>query len=86
MKTLLALLLISSCVDAASTNTAKHPMPAKAEQKEMRGLDQGKSKEPNALDKKEEDCDTKAKKPVEIMPEAISLSGNTGCSLDEAKP
>ena len=36
--------------------------------------------------KKEEDCDDKAKKPVEIKPETISLSGNTGCSLDEAKP
>ncbi len=31
-----------------------------------------------------EDCDDKAKKPVEIKPESISLSGNTGCSLDDA--
>ncbi len=31
-----------------------------------------------------EDCDEKAKKPVEIKPESISLSGNTGCSLDDA--
>jgi hypothetical protein len=31
-----------------------------------------------------EDCDDKAKKQVEIKPEAISLIGNTGCSLDEA--
>lgn len=36
------------------------------------------------LDKKEEDCDEKAKKPVEIKPESISLTGNAGCSLDEA--
>jgi hypothetical protein len=86
MKPLLALLLISSCVDAASTNTTKKPMPSQAEKKEMLGKDQGKAKEPNALDKKEEDCDTKAKKPVEITPESISLSGNTGCSLDEARP
>lgn len=34
--------------------------------------------------KKPEDCDDKAKKPIEIKPESISLSGNTGCSLDEA--
>jgi hypothetical protein len=34
------------------------------------------------LDK--EDCDEKVKKPIEIKPESISLSGNTGCSLDEA--
>ena len=31
-----------------------------------------------------EDCDDKAKKPVEIKPQSISLSGNTGCSLDDA--
>ncbi len=41
---------------------------------------------PNALDKKAADCDEKAKKPVEITPESISLSGTTGCSLDEVKP
>jgi hypothetical protein len=35
---------------------------------------------------KEEDCDEKAKKPIEIKEETISLTGNTGCSLDEAKP
>ena len=35
---------------------------------------------------KEEDCDEKAKKPIEIKPESISLGGgNAGCSLDEAK-
>lgn len=36
--------------------------------------------------KKEEDCDDKAKKPIEIKEETISLTGNTGCSLDEIKP
>lgn len=36
--------------------------------------------------KKEEDCDDKAKKPIEIKEETISLTGNTGCSLDEVKP
>jgi hypothetical protein len=35
------------------------------------------------LDKKEEDCDEKAKKPVEIKPESISLTGNAGCTLDQ---
>jgi|LakMenEpi03Aug12_release.lakeMendotaPanAssembly.Ray.scaffolds.fasta_scaffold4326102_1 hypothetical protein len=35
------------------------------------------------LDKKEEDCDKKSKKPVEIKPESISLTGNAGCSLPE---
>ncbi len=34
--------------------------------------------------KKEEDCDDKAKKPIEIKPETISLGGgNTGCTLPE---
>jgi hypothetical protein len=45
-------------------------------------------KEKVALEKlkilEKEDCDEKAKKPVEIKPESISLSGNTGCSLDDA--
>lgn len=37
-----------------------------------------------ALDKKAEDCDTKAKKPIEIKAESISLGGGTaGCSLDD---
>jgi hypothetical protein len=40
----------------------------------------------NAAGKKEEDCDDKAKKPIEIKEETISLTGNTGCSLDEVKP
>lgn len=35
--------------------------------------------------KAEEDCDEKAKKPIEIKEDTISLSGNTGCSLDEMK-
>jgi hypothetical protein len=34
--------------------------------------------------KKEEDCDEKAKKKIEIKEETISLTGNTGCSLEEA--
>jgi hypothetical protein len=34
--------------------------------------------------KKEEDCDDKAKKKIEIKEETISLTGNTGCSLEEA--
>jgi len=38
----------------------------------------------NAAVKKEEDCDKKAKKPIEIKEETISLgSGATGCVLTE---
>ena len=33
--------------------------------------------------KAEEDCDDKAKKPVEITPESVSLSGgDAGCTLE----
>jgi hypothetical protein len=31
----------------------------------------------------EEDCDQKAKKPIEIKEDSISLSGDAGCSLEE---
>ncbi len=86
MKTLLALFLITSCVDAASTNTTKKTQPAPADNGRMVKETETKLNEPNTLDKKEEDCETKAKKPVEIAPETISLSGTTGCTLDEAKP
>lgn len=86
MKALLALFLITSCVDAASTNAVKKTQPAPADNGTMVKEHETKINEPNTLDKKEEDCDTKAKKPVEITPEAISLSGTTGCTLDEAKP
>ncbi len=37
-------------------------------------------------EKKEADCDKKAKETVEIKEESISLTGNTGCSLDEVNP
>lgn len=33
--------------------------------------------------KGEEDCDDKAKKPIEIKEDSISLSGDAGCTLDE---
>ena len=29
-----------------------------------------------------EDCDDKVKKPVEIKPESISLTGSAGCTLE----
>ena len=45
-----------------------------------------KKEQLKAEDKKEEDCDDKAKKPIEIKEDTISLTGNTGCSLDEVKP
>jgi len=60
---------------------------APAESKKTLPVNKGEVK---AVDAKtdpanEEDCDEKAKKPIEIKAETISLSGNTGCSLDEAQ-
>jgi len=40
------------------------------------------------VEDKKPDCDEKAKKPIEIKPENVSLgglSGTTGCSLDDVK-
>jgi hypothetical protein len=86
MKTLvLTLALVSSSAFAQSTGSKKAgPVPMKKETTIQKP--EMKTKEFNALDKKPEDCDTKAKKPVEITPESISLSGNAGCSLDDAHP
>ncbi len=84
MKALLLALLVSSCLNAAPPVTTTNKITSVNHPKAA--MDDKKPAEPNALDKKTEDCDDKAKKPVEITPESISLSGNTGCSLDEAKP
>lgn len=63
---------------------------APTETKKTLPINKGEVKTTNvkADTKKEEDCDEKAKKPIEIKAETISLTGNTGCSLDEmqAKP
>lgn len=78
MKSVLFLVFVSlasSCLNAAP------PVAKKAEAPKV-GTKAAKILE----DKKEEDCDDKAKKPVEIKPETISLSGgDTGCSLDDLK-
>jgi hypothetical protein len=84
MKLVMMMLLVSGAVIAAPMVPKKN-LPATKE-KTLVKKDLNKSKELNALDKKPEDCDDKAKKPVVITPESISLSGTTGCSLDEAHP
>lgn len=79
MKLFIAFALISAACVAAPTNSKK----AEPVKKDM----QVTKEKPSAAAKaalKEEDCDDKAKKKVEIKPESISLTGNTGCSLDEA--
>ena len=85
MKFVALFVLFVSLGSQAAPAGAKKTLPfdkhVKAAQVEAKTGDKAK-----ALLKKEEDCDDKAKKPVEIKPETISLGGNTGCSLDEAKP
>jgi hypothetical protein len=87
MRLTAAILLLSCSLSVlAAPSAPKKTLPINKIEESVK-KDQGKNKEPNALDKKPADCDTKAAaKPVEITPESISLSGNTGCSLDEAQP
>ena len=80
----MTLMLVSGAA-LAMPNSAKKTLPVTKEEVAVK-KEQTKNKEPNALDKKPEDCDDKAKKPVVITPESISLSGTTGCSLDEVHP
>jgi hypothetical protein len=78
MKLILAALLASGTLLAAPA-VPKKTLPIN---KDIESANKAQSKN----DKKPEDCDDKAKKPIEITQESISLSGTTGCSLDEAKP
>ena len=76
------LVLCSAAVSAAPEKTKK-TLPISKAEKTVKEND--KKKALGKFDKKAEpDCDEKAKKPVEIIPESISLSGGTaGCTLDE---
>ncbi|MFL5785120.1 MAG: hypothetical protein ACJ76H_10945 [Bacteriovoracaceae bacterium] len=74
MKAFILLSLISLSCNAV-TPTKKDAPKKQVVQKETKPL--------HPALKKVEDCDDKAKKPIEIKPETISLSGNTGCSLPE---
>ncbi len=77
MKLLLIVALIST-LSFAQTKTKKlsSGIVSKTHVKKL-------EKHPVIKDKKEADCDVKAKKPVEIIPESMSLSGgNAGCTLE----
>ena len=82
MKIGMFLLLISSYV-FATTTSQKRILPVTKEDDAARQAKIQAIKN-EAAGKKEEDCDDKAKKPIEIKPESISLTGNAGCTLDEA--
>lgn len=74
---LMATLLCMSC--NAGTTVTKKTLPI------SKVVESVKKEQAAATAKKEEDCDDKAKKTIEIKAETISLTGNTGCSLDEIK-
>jgi hypothetical protein len=84
MKILMVLMLVSGSVFAETAKILPVDKAETAAKKEATLKRSADVKNKKADQKKEAPCDEKAKKPVEITPEAISLSGNTGCSLDEA--
>lgn len=73
----IASLLSFALACQAETAAKKEKLPVNKGAEFAKTLKKGEVKEP--------DCDEKAKKPVEIKQETLSLSGNTGCSLDEIK-
>lgn len=79
MKFLVLTLLVTTAAYAAPKATQKILPVTKEEEAVKR--DKVAQEKLKALDKKE-DCDEKAKKPVEIKPEAITLGGNAGCTLE----
>jgi hypothetical protein len=82
MKLLIALFFLSTLAVAAPSGKNRI-LPVTKEDEAIR-RDKLAQEKIKALDsKKEEDCDEKAKKPVEIVPESFSLSGNAGCTLPE---
>ncbi|MGE3609318.1 MAG: hypothetical protein AB7I27_07000 [Bacteriovoracaceae bacterium] len=74
MKFLVLFILSTNLLYAASS-------PKKAQVKVPIKKEQSKVKAPA---KKEEDCNEKIKKTVDVSAESISLTGATGCTLDEA--
>lgn len=77
MKAFLLMMLVSLSCNAISP--AKKETPVKKQEAKTT-----ETKPVHPALKKEEDCDDKAKKPIEIKPETISLGGgNTGCTLPE---
>jgi hypothetical protein len=80
MNTFLILMLVSGFASAAGPSANKTIPAAKTEQVVKK---EAIKPLPKILEEKEEDCDEKAKKPIEIKPESISLGGTTGCSLDD---
>ncbi len=75
MKLFILMMFVSLSCNALSPATKKETLSAKIQVTEAKPV--------HPALKKEEDCDDKAKKPIEIKPETITLGGNTGCTLPE---
>jgi cell envelope opacity-associated protein A len=83
MKIFLAAILLSSFAFAAPAEKKK-TLPVTDAEATIKKEQAAKEKLKALNIKDEEDCDEKAKKPVEIVPETFSLgSGNAGCTLPE---
>jgi hypothetical protein len=80
---LVLMLFVTSTITFAGPSAKTRILPVTQEEELVKREKIAKEKL-KLLDKKVEDCDEKAKKPVEIKPESISLTGNAGCSLDQA--
>lgn len=82
MKAFIVLVMFSNIVMAAPAGQTRI-LPVTKEDKAVQ-KDKIAKEKLKMLDKnKEEDCDDKAKKPVEIKAESISLGGGTaGCTLE----
>ncbi len=83
MKMVLIAVLFVSSFALAAPESKNRTLPVTKVQKQIK-KDKATQEKLKALGIKEEDCEDKAKEPVEIKPESISLSGNAGCTLDEA--
>lgn len=79
MKLLVCFFLFSTFANAWTKKT----LPVKPEHN-VKAKDKVEVTKALEKDKKEADCDKKIEKPVEIIPEKVSLGGNAGCTLDEA--
>jgi hypothetical protein len=80
-----ALFLVTTTAFAAPDRILPVTKESEALKADKLAKDKAAKEKLKMLDKKSaEDCDDKAKKPIEIKPESISLSGTAGCSVDEA--
>jgi hypothetical protein len=82
MKLLVVIFFLSSLAVAAPTGKNRI-LPVTKEDEAVQRDKLAREKIKALETKDDEDCDEKAKKNIEIIPEALSLSDNAGCTLPE---